>query len=130
MAAYAGEEREAHEEYSKVARTDAGLWSDFSELFRRALEKDRNGVMQQLDATALPDLAKTDEYYPLFLANALARVGEHAEALYWLERSIGWGFTNHRFLSEHNRLLEPLRGDQRFQALVERARESQEAFDA
>ncbi len=130
MAAYAGEEDEAHGEYSEVARMDAGLWSNFCELFRRALEKDRNGVIEQLDATNLCDVAKTDEYYPLFLANALAWVGEHDRALEWLKRSIGWGLTNHRFLSEGNRFLEPLRGDERFQALVELAREKQEAFDA
>jgi adenylate cyclase len=129
MAAYAGEERDAHEEYSKVAQMDAGLWSDYCELFRRALEKDRNGVMQQLDATTLPDSAKTDEYYPLFLANALAHVGEYDEALHWLERSIGWGFTNYQFLSKHNRFLEPLRCNQRFQSLMEQAQEEQESFD-
>ncbi len=130
MAAYAGEEDEAHEAYAEVARTDAGLFADFSELFRRALEKDRNGVIEQLDATTLSDVAKTDEYYPLFLANALTWVGEHDRALEWLKRSIGWGLTNHRFLSEGNRFLEPLRGDERFQALLELAREKQEAFDA
>jgi hypothetical protein len=49
-------------------------------------------------------------------------------ALEWLERAIVWGFSNHRFLSEHSRFLAPLRGDPRFEALLERAREKERAF--
>lgn len=39
------------------------------------------------------------------------------------------GITNHRFLSEHNRFLAPLRGDPRFEALMEKAREKECAFE-
>jgi hypothetical protein len=48
--------------------------------------------------------------------------------LYWLEKALAWGFSNHRFWAEHNRFPTPLRGDPRFQALMEKARENQRAF--
>ncbi len=130
FAAYAGEEDEARKECSTVAGMDAGLWTVFCELFLRALEKDRDGVIEQLDNTALTEPAKTDEMYPLFLANILAHIGEYDAALDWLERSINWGFSNHRFLSEYNRFMEPLRENQRFRALLSLAKEKQAGFDA
>jgi hypothetical protein len=64
----------------------------------------------------------------VFLANGLAHVGETDEAFNWLERAIEWGFTNHRFASRHDRFLEPLRGEVRFEPLMARAREKADAF--
>jgi hypothetical protein len=79
--------------------------------------------------TLLQEAAKTDEYFPNFIAACLALVGDHDGALDWLERSVAWGFSNHRFLSEHSRLHAPLRGNPRFQTLVDRAREKERAFE-
>ena len=101
-----------------------------SQLFCAALEGDQDRVHDVLNNTNLREMANTDEYYPLFLANALTRAGDTDEALRWLEQAISWGFTNHRFLSHHDRFLEPLRDDQRFQALMETAQERERAFSA
>lgn len=75
-------------------------------------------------------VAKTDEWFPNFIAACLVQVGDNDGALEWLERAITWGFSNHRFLSEHSRFLAPLRGEPRFLALMERARKKQQAFVA
>jgi len=128
-AAYAGDEAEAHDVCSAAARMDGGLFAGYCELFRRALEKDSNGVMELLDNAELTEPAKADEMYPLFLANTLAHIGDHDAALLWLERSINWGFSNHCFLTEHDRFLTPLRGDQRFRTLIKLAQEKQKNFD-
>ena len=129
-AAYAGEEEEARAVFEEVAAMKVGLWSDMSDLFRVALEGDRDRVHDLLDNTNLREMANTDEYYPLYLANALTRVGDTEEALRWLEQAIKWGFTNHRFLSHHNRFLEALRDDERFQVLMETAEERERAFSS
>jgi non-specific serine/threonine protein kinase len=76
-----------------------------------------------------PCTKATDEYYPLFVANALACVNEFDEALSFVEMAISKGFTNYQFLSQHNRFLAPLRGNARFQQLMELARQKQEAFE-
>ena len=47
----------------------------------------------------------------------------------WLEAALAWGFSNHRFWAERNRFLAPLRGDPRFGALIDRAKEKQREFD-
>ena len=71
----------------------------------------------------------TDEYFPFFPANGFAHASETKEALDWIEQAISWGFSNHRFLSRYNRFLAPLRGDPRFEALMERAREKERRFE-
>ncbi len=128
--AYAGREEEADALCQQVAAMDAGISSGQCALLQRAIENDRDGVLQVLADTNLRQFARTDEVYPLCLANALTRVGETEEALDWVDQAISWGFANYQFLSRHNRFLAPLRGNGRFQQLMALARQKQEAFDA
>ena len=71
----------------------------------------------------------TDQFYPFCLATVFACIGDTEEAMTWLTQAVSWGFSNHRFLAEHNRLLAPLRGDPRFEALMEKAREKEREFE-
>jgi tetratricopeptide (TPR) repeat protein len=126
--AYGGHEKEAHALFKQVAAQDTGFWSDHCRLLQKALEDDREGVLEVLSNTGLRSHASTDEIYPICLANALTRVGEIDEALKWVDQSVSWGFTNYRFLSEHNPFLAPLRDNPKFRQIMERARQRQEAF--
>jgi len=127
--AYAGRIDEAKLNFEQVAKTEAVPLSDLSALFYQALEGNRSRVQELLASNAtLLEAAKTDEWFPNFIAACLVQVGDDDGALEWLERAITWGFSNHRFLSEHSRFLAPLRGDPRFRALMERARKKQQAF--
>ncbi len=54
--------------------------------------------------------------------------GEADEALHWLGNAIDLGFVNHHFFSAIDPFLTKLRGDPRFEALMERARERQQEF--
>jgi hypothetical protein len=89
----------------------------------------RSAVDLYKSRESLREAASSDETFPRYLAMCFARIKEYDLALQWLERAIQWGFTNHRFLSEYDRFLAPLRGDPRFEALMERAREKQRAFE-
>jgi hypothetical protein len=126
--AYSGRDEEAHELYRQVAEMDVGFFSDHCALFQRALEQDRDGVLELLEKSEYRKAAETDEHYPVHIANALTLVGEIDEALHWLPHAIEFGFLNYRFLSEHNRFLEPLRGETRFEQLMDHARQKHEAF--
>jgi hypothetical protein len=55
----------------------------------------------------------------------LAPVGEHDEALQWIESAVGWGFTNHVYLEHHDRFVEPLRAAPQFRVLMDAARRKQ-----
>ncbi len=128
--AWAGREDQANEVFAQVAAMDAGLISDLCELYCRSSQGDQGAVKALLESKpTVQETAKTDEWFPNFIAVCLARVGDMDGALEWLECAIGWGFSNHRFLTEHNRFLAPLRGDPRFEVLIERARKNQDEFD-
>ncbi len=128
--AYLGREDEAAPYFDKVIATDARPLSALSRLWRLAAGGDRDGFRKALESdTQLIETARTDEWFPNFIAACLARLGDHAGAIEWLERAVGWGFSNHRFLGELSPFLAPLRGDQHFQALLDEARRKQEALD-
>jgi serine/threonine protein kinase len=127
-AAFAGREDEALVWLERVEQMKAGAISRLGELFRRALQHDREGVHSLLDGTDIRQLARTDEYYPFYLAVCLVHIGDVDEALEWIERAVSWGFRAHRFY-ESNRYLAPLHGDPRFRALMKRAREEAAALD-
>jgi len=128
--AYLGREDEAAPYFDKVIATDARPLSALSRLWRLAAGGDREGFLKALESdTQLIETARTDEWFPNFIAACFARLGDHAGAIEWLERAVGWGFSNHRFLGELSPFLAPLRGDSRFHALLNEARKKQEALD-
>jgi len=129
--AYAGDEIEAVAAFEKGSNEKTGLMSDFCELGARAFRGERERVREWFESNeGIQQAALRDETFPRYAAQCFARVGAFDEALRWLERAMDWGFTNHRFLAEQDRGLVPLRGDPRFAALLERARQKQRAFDA
>jgi hypothetical protein len=58
---------------------------------------DREAALALLDAGPLRQIARTDEYFPIVLANSLAPLGEIDEALAWLDQSISWTFVEPGF---------------------------------
>jgi hypothetical protein len=100
-----------------------------SEFFYWVIERRADRVDQILASTNLTEMADDDEYYPLFLANGLTCLGRREEAIRWLGRAVDYGFTNHIFLSDKNRFLEPLRGDPGFEDVLRRAREKEALFE-
>jgi len=129
-AAYAGLDDEARVQFKIVAGMGASPFSEWSELFLCALDRDRNGVRRWFaSAGALLDIAMTDEYFPCYYAACLAMVDEFDESLRWLEQAVSWWYSNHEFLSRHNRFLAPLRDDPRFKVLMDKAREKERAFE-
>ena len=128
-AAYAAHDDEAKAALARVETMGEEPFAGWAEVMRRALEGDRDGACDAIERVGLRDAARSDEYVPAYLAACLAQVGEIDEALGWIERAISWGLVAHRFY-ETNRFFAPLRGDPRFQALLERAREKERAFEA
>jgi len=97
---------------------------------RPRIQGDREGTRQWFEsAETLRQTAASDETYPPFMAACFARVGDFDAALRLLESVDHLGVVNHRFLAEQNRFFAPLRADPRFQALMEKAREKQRAFE-
>ena len=128
--AYSGREVEAAPYFDKVIAMEARPLSALSRLWRLAAEGDGDGFRKALESdTQLIETVRTDEWFPNNIAACFARLGDHAGAIEWLERAVGWGFSNHRFLGELSPFLAPLRGDSRFQTLLDDARGREKALD-
>jgi tetratricopeptide (TPR) repeat protein len=95
----------------------------------RAHRGEREETLALLTADFL-EACRRDFNYSVYVAEAYAQVGESASALDWVDNAIRMGFLNHEYLSQRDIFLAPLRGDPRFEALMDRAREKERAFDA
>jgi serine/threonine protein kinase len=74
-------------------------------------------------------LTHGDFGYAYWTADCHALVGDTDSALEWLERSVALGVVNYPFLSQHDPFLAPLRGEPRFQKLMERVKHAWESFE-
>jgi len=129
--AYGGRDVEARDLFNRVAGMEAGVFSDLSALHCLAADGDRDRLLDALETnTFVQEAAKTDEWYPNFIAACLAKVGDHDGGIDWLGRAVNWGFCNDRFLGELSPFLVPLRGTPRFEALMQLVRKKARAFEA
>jgi serine/threonine-protein kinase len=124
----AGREDEALERFRHISACDNPMYSALGQLFAAALDEDADRVLEVSSTPSVQHLMRKYGTSCAPVASCLAHVGEHAQALDWLEEAIELGYTNHRFIGEHDRLLETLRGERRFQSLLERAREKERAL--
>ncbi len=95
--------------------------------FKHALRREREPVLGLLTGK-LKDFAWNDPETPELVAGWLSLVGEREKALDWLEHWIDRGSINYPMLAHGDPLLEPLRGEPRFQRLLARVRPEWESF--
>lgn len=107
---------------------DEGIFNRLGSAWYHALR----GELEEAGSTITTQVirhAKPDAQYCWFLAQIYATIGETDSALEWMERAVDNQFWNHRFLSEHERVFDPLRHEPRFAALIDRAREGRKTLE-
>ena len=128
---YAGQDDEATRTLSELAHSGGGILVDIGAALSAMIRRDRDATDLILAQNpGFLSLARADKELSWWLADGFAHLGDHDAALEWLGNAIDCGFCNHRFWSTVDPLLAPLRGDPRFPALMDKAREKQRAFEA
>jgi eukaryotic-like serine/threonine-protein kinase len=127
--AYAGRLDEACRLFGRFADAGLGGMSTVSAVLRALLRRDAKAAAGLLKDQTTRDYATMDKEMSWWLAAGCSHCGWTEEALYWLANAIELGFLNHRFLATIDPFLAALRGEPRFKALMERAREKRRALE-
>ena len=127
---YAGRSDEAAAPLDRAAAAGVGIFSATATCVRAMVRGDREAMRAVLADPGTREALEMVTELTWMAAAASANVGDVDEALYWLSRAIEMGFINHRFFAEVDPLLAKLRGNPRFEELMERSREKQREVEA
>jgi eukaryotic-like serine/threonine-protein kinase len=98
-------------------------------LLRAALQGDRRFITEMITAD-LVTAASIDCMKACFLMSFYAIVGDKEMTLKWLEAAVGRGLINYPFYNNYDPFLAKIRGEPRFQKLMERVKYEWEHFEA
>ncbi len=97
-------------------------------LLRDALRGDREAFRKDLT----PDMVQSiqaDAWGACTVAEYCSLLGDAEAALHWLDRAASWGWFNYALYARTDPFFEPLRGDPRFKAFLERVKDLWEHFE-
>jgi serine/threonine protein kinase/tetratricopeptide (TPR) repeat protein len=126
---YASRSDEAATPLDRAAAAGVGIFSATATCVGAMMSGDREAVRAVLADPGTRESLEMATELSWVVAAASATVGDLDEALYWLSRAIEMGFINHRFFAEVDPFLARLRGNPRFEELMERAREKQREIE-
>ena len=126
---YAGRPGEAAAAFGRLAAAGAGVVSAIGTFLGAWATRDREAMHRVLAEGATRGTFEIDKELSWTAAAAFASVGDTDEALRWLSGAIEMGFINHCFFAEQDPFLATLRGDPRFEALMDRARAKQREIE-
>jgi hypothetical protein len=127
---YAGRTDEAAAAFDRLASAGLGPFSAFGVFLGAAVRGDRATMDEVLADEVTRGAVEMDKELSWFAAIGFASVGETEEALHWLSGAIEMGIINHHFFAEIDPFLAKLRGNSRFEALMERAQVKQREIEA
>ena len=96
--------------------------------FKSTIEGEKSEVLQ-LKSGALKIWAWRDFSVSYFVSECFSLIDMKSDALDWLNHSIDLGMINYPYLNEHDPFLQNLRGEPRFQKLMERVKYEWEHFE-
>ena len=111
---------------SAVATPD-NAFTKLSLMLKYAKMKDEDKTLREMT----PDFQKTcrrDATFSHHLADIFSILGSRKDALDWLENAVDRGFINYPLLAEKDLFLANIRGEERFQKLMERVKKESAEF--
>ena len=114
--------------FKNVEEQSENIWSQVTIFLKYIIKRDKD----KLTLLMTPDFVKKihcDLQYSYHVATFYAYLDEKEESIKWLENAINRGFINYPLLSEHDKLLNNIRGEERFKKLMERVKYEWENFE-
>jgi hypothetical protein len=111
-----------------VAQDPADMFALAVTALKGALRGESASVLEFTNGEMRPYLWN-DAEFPWWLAGWLTLVREHDEAYVWLDRWLDRGAINYPMLARIDPFVEPLRGELRFQRLLDRVKPEWERFE-
>ncbi len=104
------------------------VFGKFSLFYKYALLGERAKALEYL-TKELAEAIRMDETLSFYMAEAYALINIKYEAVNWLEHAVWRGVINFPYLSQYDPFLENIRGEERFQKLMERVKKAWEEFE-
>jgi hypothetical protein len=95
---------------------------------RYALEGDKTEALKSV-TEELKTAMEHNNLYSLLMGECFALIDEKELAIHWVEDATQWGFINYNYLNERAPFLENIRGEERFQKLMEEVKYKWENFE-
>jgi len=89
----------------------------------------KSDILSSLEDPSIKAMALRDFAGSFFLSEIYAQLDEKEKTLEWLEHAVNLGFINYPFLNEYDPFLAGIRGEERFQKLMERVKYEWEHFE-
>lgn len=106
-----------------------GFLTNLGRVYSRALRARGEEALEAITADVTEN-AGHDLQYSWTLAQCYAMIGRPAEATEWLANAVRQGFWNYPLMAERDPMLEPLRGEREFEALMRDAKQRWLSFEA
>ena len=98
-------------------------------IFLKYVLKGDNKKLSQLLTPDFLQAVRLDCQFSWHIGSFYSYREEKDQSLDWLENAVARGFINYPFLSKHDKLLENLRGEERFKKLMKRVKHEWENFE-
>jgi non-specific serine/threonine protein kinase len=127
--AMGGRTEEAISEFRQTFEAEPdNFFAQLGGLYAAALSADHEAA-QRIASDEFKQIAACDTQYPWNVAECYALLGNHPEALRWLDLAIEKGFINYPMLDQLDPLLQSLRGEPEFAVAMRKAHERWQAFE-
>ena len=111
-----------------VAERADDLVAALSQSLKSAVRQEKGQALQALNKK-YREILWNDPEGPWLMAGVFALLDDKDEALSWLERAVARGWVNYPLFSRIDPFLANIRGEQRFQKLMERVKHEWEHFE-
>lgn len=114
--------------YKFVEEPGTDTWTKLAIFLKYILKREKDKLPSLLTSDFIKSI-QIDGQNSYHIATFYSYLGEKEKSLEWLENAVGLGLINYPLLSEHDKLLNNIRGEPRFKKLMKKVKIKWENFE-